>query len=388
MRIHDDVASRSHEDYRAAAAREAERLGGDPAVKAVLVTGGASAPGISDLDLVLILAPNARLAPGTRRALLRPVDPYLSLHPPFAVARDAIADLRWLLDLERLDVLSGSTPEIPAPTADVRPLLAAVAVLETGLHKLAALRASLLAPVASARGLLIGLHSLGHSLGLAASLAPEGREADAAAADWRERVATLRASWLKLSAPVRPAAIRELLDAAPALLERAFAGATDFLAARAAAAPPSGVRGEVRVDAITRIAIDADREGWQLPDPWPGAKAEVRPAPLRIEAPAAAAIPFAYLRATLPAGHRGGEIARRVRLDEALAAWSLRQHVGTAETLLRRFDVLQEHLSWHVPLRGLCFPLHPYAEWVTGRLGLGSRIALRAERALAWAVSS
>ncbi|MBN2171931.1 MAG: hypothetical protein JW819_11500 [Candidatus Krumholzibacteriota bacterium] len=388
MRIRDDVASRSREDYRAAAAREAERLGGDPAVEAVLVTGVTSAPGVSDLDLVLVLAADARPAPGTRRALLRPVDPYLSMHPPFAVSRDALTDLRWLLDLERLEVLSGSLPEIPAPPADARPLLAAIAVLETGLHKLAALRASLLAPVASARGLLISLHSLGHSLGLAASLAPEGRGADAAAADWRERVAALRAGWLRLPAAARTAAVRELLDAAPPLLEGAFMSATDFLAARAATAPPARARGEVRVDAGMRIAIDADREDWRLPDPWLSAAAAKRPAPLRIDAPAAAGIPFAYLRATLPPGRRAGRLAQRIRLDEALAAWCLRQRGAASAQLLRRFDALQEHLAWHAPLRGLCFPLYPYAEWITGRLGLGVRLALRAERALARAVSS
>lgn len=157
-------------DYEAAAAEIEDRLERIPGAVAVYRTGAVSAPGVSDLDHVLVVEDGARVA--DIWMTLTPRTRALAMHTPFAVERTTFVRHRRFAHLDPLYLVTGDEVAVDPAPADGGDLLAVEALVVTLLRLVKAGTTGFVKP----RSLLCELHSLRHDLELA-RLGPEVGEA-------------------------------------------------------------------------------------------------------------------------------------------------------------------------------------------------------------------
>ena len=217
MRLSSLPRRATHREYAEAAAELEDALASAPGCVAVYRTGGISAPGISDLDRILVADGPARdvwpeLSPRTRE---------LAMHTPFAADVATFERHRTLAHVEPLERARGeavAVHERPEPE-----LLELVIGAEGATVLLLQLAKTAVTGTAKVRPLLCLLHGLRHDL----ALARLSREDAPRAWQLGDDVAALRAAWFdRTDAPAR---FLELLADAPG----AIGGALDAMAARA-----------------------------------------------------------------------------------------------------------------------------------------------------------
>jgi hypothetical protein len=177
-------------DYEQATAELEGRLAELPGIVAVYRTGSVSVLGISDIDRIAVVEPGA--TPPDVWSSLSEDTRSLAMHGPFLVDTETFPRVRWLADLEPLELVSGE--EIPLqerPEPEYLDLLIAT-------ESLVVLTLKLLKQAASGRvkvrPTLCELHNLRHDLRLAGIAHSDAPEAWALT----ERVASLRSSWWSL----------------------------------------------------------------------------------------------------------------------------------------------------------------------------------------------
>lgn len=218
-------------DYEQAGSEIDAALAGLAGAVAVYRTGGVSAPGISDLDRVVVL--EHPVSVGRAWAQLSPRAREIAMHSPFAVDAQTFRRQRWFSSLEPLECVWGEELQAEAvPGGSYLPTLHATEGLILALLKMAK---QLATRRIKARSSLCILHSLRHSLRLA--------ELDRGAAPrlWRcmEETGALRDSWFGLPAHEREDRLRRLVAASPAAISEALGA----LPARPASGSLRGGRG-------------------------------------------------------------------------------------------------------------------------------------------------
>jgi hypothetical protein len=204
-------APASSEDYATAAEELDDALLRLPGVIAVYRLGNISAPGISDIDRIVVVEPGARCPPvwSTLSERTRSI----AMHSPFLVDAATFARHTWFAHLEPLDLVSGDARAVevrPVPEYS-EPLIGAEAMVL--IHLKVAKQA--LTSLVKVRPLLCELHNLRHDLALAgvdSAQAPRGWALAEAVRQARER-------WWSLSAADQIERVRALLGQA----ERALA---------------------------------------------------------------------------------------------------------------------------------------------------------------------
>jgi hypothetical protein len=198
----------STSEYDEAAAEFESLLSELPGAVAVYRFGNVRAPGISDLDrLVVVETSGPRPVPDRWRRLSARTR-YLALHSPFLVDSRTFATHRWFSDASPLDLGSGSSVEIePRPCPEfTNALIAAEGLVET-LLKLAKLGTTGRAKV---RSLLCELNTVRLNL----ELAGIDRLAAPRAWDLADDVGRLRETWWTLGPDERVSRFRRLLATA------------------------------------------------------------------------------------------------------------------------------------------------------------------------------
>jgi hypothetical protein len=185
-----------------------------PGAVAIHRYGSIAAPGISDLDRLVVIADRrpvrdvwSRLSERTR---------YLAMHTPVLVDSATFARHRWFTDVGTLELVWGHSLEVkrrPLPEYS-EPLIAAEALVVTAL-KLAKLAVTGRVKV---RPLLCELRNVRLDLGLAKL---ERRHAPRA---WElvDEIDRLRDEWWSVTEPVRHARLRDVLRGAPDAVHEAL----------------------------------------------------------------------------------------------------------------------------------------------------------------------
>lgn len=169
-------------EYSTAVSQYAERLGGQPGVVGVFQIGSVSAPGVSDLDLVVLLEDEGPV-PGP--ALLDIVSlnaetRYLFMHRPFLLNRRAAASLHLHYRIGDVQVILGALrPEhaFPRPTVATADVTVAT-VVDFGVDLAAQLLHALVTRRLPVRGMLCLLFSLRHTIAGARTLGIPGTHDD------------------------------------------------------------------------------------------------------------------------------------------------------------------------------------------------------------------
>jgi hypothetical protein len=225
----DEPFPATRDDYRRILAATRERIRGWPGLRQVLQFGGVAAPGISDIDLLLVFDDDVdwRQLDGADLQAAFP-RPYF-LHLPFAIQASCLPRAGDLFHFERLtDLDSGTDLPLAQPPAD------AVLCWNYGaaLTMVRALVRELSAPQLRARALLCFLGAVRHNVELVS-----GRIADRRFAEFRDEVGELRSSWV----PHRRDNLDRLLTAAHsalAVLELILRGYAALVADLLPGAPP------------------------------------------------------------------------------------------------------------------------------------------------------
>jgi hypothetical protein len=185
-----------------------------PGAVAVYRFGNVGAPGISDLDRLVVVEDMPRIPEIWSR--LTPRTRYLCMHTPFLADPPTFRRHRWFADLGTLRLAWGqdlTTEERPIPDVS-EPRLAAEALTLSyiKLHKLA------VSGRVKVRPLLCELNNVGRDLDLARLPRSKAVEARLLAG----QVHALRQDWWRLSHSARIEGIRSLLDRAPAAMSSAL----------------------------------------------------------------------------------------------------------------------------------------------------------------------
>ena len=195
--------------YEAAAEELDGLLAGLPETIAVYATGAVSAPGISDLDRIVVLD---RPVSGTGVwSALDPTTRRIAGHTAFITDRAGFTNHRWFALLEPLTLISGEEILIEEPPAQA--YLDRLTGIESAIVTLLRVRKELDLGRIKARSSLCALHSLRHSLDLI-----DGGNHDEQA--WRlvQDVTNLRMTWFEMEPCSREEALVELVEAAPAAI--------------------------------------------------------------------------------------------------------------------------------------------------------------------------
>jgi hypothetical protein len=193
-------------EYAVAASELEERLRGLPGVVAVYRTGRVSAPGISDLDRVAVVA-STYAVPDIWR-LLSERTRHIAMHTPFLVDVQTFRRHRWFADLEPLEITWGDplvVEERPVPDY-CETLLATEALVVTALKLV---KQNFVAHV-KVRPLLCELNNLARDLNLARVERSDAPRAWALA-DYVRRV---REEWWELPHGERGRRVERLLSLA------------------------------------------------------------------------------------------------------------------------------------------------------------------------------
>jgi hypothetical protein len=274
-------APATREEYDTAAAELEARLAEVPGAVAVYGYGSVGAPGISDLDRIVVTDADAsattdvwsQLSPRTRQ---------LAMHAPAAIDTETYARHRWFAELGRPELAWGTEvpiEECPCP-AYAGALLAAEALVVIRLK----LAKQELTGRIKVRPTLCELHNVRLDL----QLAGVGR-ADAAQA-WAlaDAVQDLRQSWWSLDDAARDVGVRTVVGEAPAALDDALAA----VAAQQPAAPEAdpltmgGAWRNVRLVANDRPSASASRAlTWLVAKDRRAGEARWRMAPRELSVP-------------------------------------------------------------------------------------------------------
>jgi hypothetical protein len=204
------------EEYERASQEISDALRRLPGLVATYRAGSVSAPGISDLDWIAVIDPEAgafevwsSLSERTR---------YLAMHAPFLVDHDSFRRHRWFAHMEPLELSFGAAVELeyrPLPDYSealigaesmVTCLLSAVKQVSTGLFKV--------------RPSLCQLNNVRHALALARLTDADAPGASRLAGD----VSTLRETWFAKPARERAELVKDLAArSVPGLLEALWA---------------------------------------------------------------------------------------------------------------------------------------------------------------------
>jgi hypothetical protein len=187
-----DVQPLTLTDYHRVLGRFVGYVSRLPHVRAVFRFGGLRHPGISDLDVLVVVSDDADawtlegVLAATRGGALAL---YLFAHPPVVVPESAVDRVRWVHTLYGLEQLWGAPTEIPPPPRHVRPWLALAEYVDFTFCVRSVLR-SWEGENVGLRSLLLLLTSCVHSLHLASELLgwPVHEEAEEAVQGLRDRV--------------------------------------------------------------------------------------------------------------------------------------------------------------------------------------------------------
>jgi hypothetical protein len=204
----------TREDYVEAAEELEGLLRGLPGIVAIYRTGGVAAPGISDLDRVVVVE-GGRHVPAIW-SKLSPQTRYLSMHSPFLVDAQTFSRHRWIADLQPLEVAWGEAQKVeerPEQEYSGR-LIAAEALVVTALKLMKQASTGRV----KVRPLLCELNNVGRDLFLARL--PQEAAPDAWAL--AEKVTRLREGWWSDSPPERLSRLEEVLGRSQAALFEAL----------------------------------------------------------------------------------------------------------------------------------------------------------------------
>lgn len=172
MWIHRDVPALGASDYERTLARFVDYVADLPGVRAVYRFGSLSHPGISDLDVLVVVADD--VSPWTLQGILAatrtdPVTRFLFAHPPVVVPEAEVSGVRWVHTLSGLEPVWGVVREIPPPPEAVRRWLWVAEYVDFTFAVRSVLR-SLEGEDVGLRGLLLLLTSCVHSLRAASEI--------------------------------------------------------------------------------------------------------------------------------------------------------------------------------------------------------------------------
>jgi hypothetical protein len=210
----------SSQDYATAAEELEDALLRLPGVIAVYRLGNISAPGISDIDRIVVVEPGTRCPPvwSTLSERTRSI----AMHSPFLVDAATFARHSWFAHLEPLELVLGDAVTVePRPLPEYsEPLMAAEAMVV--IHLKIAKQA--LTSLVKVRPLLCELHNLRHDLALA------GIDRDKSPDGWAlaEAVARLREQWWSLSAADQMKQVFILLGQVETALSESLASIPDL----------------------------------------------------------------------------------------------------------------------------------------------------------------
>ncbi len=189
MRIYRDVQPLTPTEYGRVLDQFVGYVSGLPGVRAVFRFGGLSHPGVSDLDVLVVVSDDADAwtlggipAAAQGGALAR----YLFVHPPVVVPEAEVSRVRWVHTLYGLEQLWGESLELPPPPAEVRPWLNLAEYVDFTFSVRSVLR-SFEGEDVGLRGVLLLLTSCVHSLRLASDLLGQPVHGESKEIVWRLR---------------------------------------------------------------------------------------------------------------------------------------------------------------------------------------------------------
>lgn len=168
-----------------------------PGIQAIYQYGGVSAPGISDLDLLLVFAPDTPPLNTHWRAHFNTTEQYLLLHSPAVITPALLADGSTITFLQGLRPLWGTAPAVNPLPLEADAFITRLIVLEHSLRLLVTITRQLEARLVKQRPLLCELHSIRYDLQLL------GLE-EAWQTPFLEPIRLLRQAWFE-----RPSALRQ-----------------------------------------------------------------------------------------------------------------------------------------------------------------------------------
>jgi hypothetical protein len=231
MWIHRDVPALSAADYERTLARFVEYVSDLPGVQAVYRFGSLSHPGISDLDVLVVVADD--VSPWTLQGILAatrtdPITQFLFAHPPLVVPEAEVAEVRWVHTLDGLGPVWGVALDVPAPPEEVRRWLRVAEYVDFTFSVRSVLRSL---EEVGLRNLLLLMTSCVHSLQAASEISGIVMHAPFA-----ERVRALREG----AAAHQPQSLQGVAEAAKHLVEalrKADRVVAEALVAQGATAP-------------------------------------------------------------------------------------------------------------------------------------------------------
>jgi hypothetical protein len=214
MRVHHDLMTLSREEYARVLRRYVADVSQAFDVMAVFQFGEVTEPGLSDLDLLVVVRDEVFMP--TLRSVIAAcrvdrVAKYLFAHPPVVVPQMIAGDVAWIHTFHHLHQVWGDPVEIPRPPLQAQAVLRLAEYVDFAFAVRTVLRGLSGADV-GLRELLLLLKSCLHSLRLAASIT--GRPAAAAI---EERLAQLREQ--SLASPDSDGTLREASAAARECVE-------------------------------------------------------------------------------------------------------------------------------------------------------------------------
>lgn len=178
----------AEDDYKAAIARMTKLLSGIPGVVTVYQTGSVSAPGISDIDMVVVFRDGVGCAFDPRLKLPRGLL-YLFAHSLYGLSESAFREGRRYEFLTRYELLWGEEQDLgPQGTTDTeREQLHAQTALEYLLKMYIDLFIQITYRIIKVRALLLHAKALELDLGLLGISSGKVREMICGAVEWREQ---------------------------------------------------------------------------------------------------------------------------------------------------------------------------------------------------------
>lgn len=189
MKIVDDIRPLSAEVYGRALDRFVSSIADTPGIRAVLQFGQISAPGISDLDLLVVVdddVPTSTLRQIVKATRVDATAAYLFAHPPMVVPRSCVGGVAYIHTLYHLRPLWGQAIDLDAPSQNERHYLKVAEYTDFTFNVRSVLR-SLSPEGVGLRSLLLLLTSCAHSLRLAGEITHQRLHGDIA-----DRVEDLR----------------------------------------------------------------------------------------------------------------------------------------------------------------------------------------------------
>jgi len=216
------------EDYQREKARFVDYFKRHSDVKAIYEMGSVKDPGISDLDLILVLSPKCRLTTDDLH-FLDSLDPYLFAHRPFVISDTLFPFAPYLFFASNLNKLWGEDYVLLRPDHEPEPRqLAWLLAAEAAVGRLFDLVfQAAWGQGVSLRGMLLKLNSIKHNINLSREFTGESHSFD----EFISEVTALRSQWFLLPHERALAQVEGLIsDGLNILLEIIGALAREFQA--------------------------------------------------------------------------------------------------------------------------------------------------------------